>query len=78
MLERRLLALLTWRLRSDIGNLAWMEVLDFSGKEAFNSAKLQKYKTKSGIVGGETKSVGHGAGNFTYLQVSRLARSACA
>ncbi|ORY79276.1 Alpha/Beta hydrolase protein [Leucosporidium creatinivorum] len=52
-----------------IGNLAWMNVLDWSGKEDFNAAKNHSFVTKSGKKGGETRSVGKGAGTFTYLQV---------
>lgn len=52
-----------------------MNVLDWSGKEDFNAAKNRSYVTKSGKVGGETRSVGKGAGTFTYLQVSSQFRS---
>lgn len=55
---------------SHSGNLAWTLKLEWSGQAAYNAAKPKDFLSgKKGKSAGKTRSVGDGAGTFTYLQV---------
>ena len=49
-----------------LGNLAWTEALEWPGKKAYNSAKLQDFKLLAdGSKVGSFKT----SGNFTFVKI---------
>ena len=48
-----------------LGNLAWVNKLDYSGHENFNATKFKPWFTTEGIQAGEVKNYKH----FTYLRI---------
>ncbi|KAI5868098.1 Alpha/Beta hydrolase protein [Durotheca rogersii] len=48
-----------------LGNKAWSEALEWSGKKGFNAAELKGLETGSGSEYGQVKS----SGNFTFMRI---------